>query len=107
MAHINNVTSFDEFLSLPPDAKDMEYQTGRDDNHAWKLHIFLNQEGRTVSDPLIQDTVRFLIDNEVSFKMGNGGDGGKVFTIYVGEYDQARQVAQKLNKRFGWICKFC
>ena len=101
MAHINNVTSFDEFLSLQPDAKDMEYQTGKDDNHAWKLHIFLNQEGRTVSDPLIKDTVKFLIDNKVSFKMGNGGDGGKVFTIYVGEYDQASQIAQQLNKQFG------
>lgn len=65
------------------------------------MHIFLNQDNRTVSDPLIKDTVKFLIDNEVSFKMGNGGDGGKVFTIYIGEYDKARSIAEQLNKQFG------
>ena len=101
MAHINFVHSFDDFLALPQNAKDMEFQTGCDDNHAWKLHIFLNQDNRTVSDPLIKDTVKFLIDNEVSFKMGNGGDGGKVFTIYIGEYDKARSIAEQLNQQFG------
>lgn len=101
MAHVNYVHSFDEFLSLPPNAKDMEFQTGKDDNHAWKLHIFLDQDNKTVSDPLIKDTAKFLIDNEISFKMGNGGDGGKVFTIYIGEYDKAQYIAKQLNENFG------
>jgi len=101
MAHINFVHSFDEFLTLPRDAKDMEFQTGNDDNHAWKLHIFLNQNDRTVSDPIIKNTAKFLIDNEISFKMGNGGDGGKVFTIYTGEYGKAQKIAWQLNEQFG------
>ncbi|MBE6444459.1 MAG: hypothetical protein E7019_00165 [Alphaproteobacteria bacterium] len=101
MAHVNYVHSFDEFLSLPQNSKDMEFQAGKDDNHAWKLHIFLDQTDRTVSDPIIKDTVKFLIDNEISFKMGNGGDGGKVFTIYIGEYDKAQYIAKQLNENFG------
>ncbi len=101
MAHVNFVDSFDEFLSLPQNSKNMEFQTGKDDNHAWKLHIFLDQTDRTVSDPIIKDTVKFLIDNEISFKMGNGGDQGKVFTVYVGEYDRAQHIAKQLNERFG------
>ena len=50
MAHINFVHSFSEFLSLPEKTKDMEFLAGKDDNHAWKLHIFLNQDERTVQD---------------------------------------------------------
>ena len=101
MPHINYVHSFDDFLQLSPDTKDMEFQTGKDDNHVWKLHVFLDQDNKTVSDPIIKDTAKFLMDNEVSFKMGNGGDGGKVFTIYIGEYDKAQFIAKQLNNQFG------
>ena len=101
MAHINFVHSFSEFLSLPEKTKDMEFFAGKDDNHAWKLHIFLNQDERTVTDPIIKNTAKFFIDNNISFKMGNGGDGGKVFTAYIGEFDKASQVATQLNTLFG------
>lgn len=101
MAHINFINSFEDILSLPPDTKDMEFQTGKDDNHSWKLHVFLDQDNKTVSDPIIKDTAKFLMDNKFSFKMGNGGDGGKVFTIYIGEYDEAQSVAKQLNDQFG------
>ena len=100
MAHINFIHSFEDFLSLPPNTQDMEFSSGEYDNHAWKLHICLNQNDRTVSDPVIKNTAKFLIDNNISFKMGNGGDGGKVYTIYVGEYHKAMSVATQLNERF-------
>mgnify|MGYP006981657113 FL=1 len=83
MAHINYISSFNEFLSLPENTKDMEFQTGLNDNHAWKMHIFLDQNNCTVSNRLIKNTAEFLIKNNISFKMGNGGDDGKVFTVYV------------------------
>jgi len=83
----------------------MEFQTDKDDNDSWKLHIFLNQDNKTVFDPIIRDTAKYLIDNNISFKMGNGGDGGKVFTIYVGEYDKAKHFATQLNAQFGDIYK--
>lgn len=105
MAHINFVHSFDEFLSLPESSKDMEFQTDKDDNHGWKLHVFLDQNNKTVSNPIIRDTAKYLIDNNVSFKMGNGGDGGKIFTIYIGEYDESKRVAAQLNTQFGDIYK--
>ncbi len=101
MVHQNYVNSYEQFLSLPSNTKDMEFQTGEDDNHAWKLHIFLDQEKLTVSNPIVKDTVKYLMDENISFKMGNGGDGGKVFTIYVGEYDRAQFVAKQLNDQFG------
>lgn len=101
MAHINYISSFNEFLSLPENTKDMEFQTGLNDNHAWKMHIFLDQNNCTVSNRLIKNTAEFLIKNNISFKMGNGGDDGKVFTVYVGEYDKTLRLATELNRRFG------
>ena len=101
MGHQNYVNSYKQFLSLPSNTKDMEFQTGEDDNHAWKLHIFLDQEKLTVSNPIVKDTVKYLMDENISFKMGNGGDDGKVFTIYIGEYEKAQSVAKQLNNKFG------
>ena len=101
MVHQNYVNSYEQFLSLPSNTKDMEFQTGEDDNHAWKLHIFLDQEKLTVSNPIVKDTVKYLMDENISFKMGNGGDNGKVFTIYIGEYEKAQRVAKQLNNKFG------
>lgn len=101
MVHQNYVNSYEQFLSLPSNTKDMEFQTGEDDNHAWKLHIFLDQEKLTVSNPIVKDTVKYLMDENISFKMGNGGDDGKVFTIYIGEYEKAQRVAKQLNNKFG------
>ena len=101
MGHQNYVKSYEEFLSLPSNTKNMEFQTGEDDNHAWKLHIFLDQEKLTVSNPIVKDTVKYLMDENISFKMGNGGDDGKVFTIYIGEYEKAQRVAKQLNNKFG------
>lgn len=100
MAHINFINSYSDFLSLPDNTKDMEFQTGLDDNHAWKLHIFLSPD-TTTSSQTAKNTADFLIKNNVSFKMGNGGDDGKVFTVYVGDYDKASEIATALNNNFG------
>lgn len=101
MSHINYIDSYDEFKKLLANTRDMQFNNGRDDNHAWKLHIFLDQDNKTVTSPVIQNTVKFLIENNVSFKMGNGGDDGKVFTVYIGEMDQALQIGYLLNENFG------
>ena len=101
MAHVNFIHSFDDFLKLPPNTKNMEFDNGRDDNHAWKLHIVLDQDNITVSNPVIKDTAKFLIEHNICFKMGNGGDGGKVFTAYIGEYNKVQRVAERLNSLFG------
>lgn len=101
MVHINKIFSFDEFKNLPDTTKDLEFTSGNDDNHAWKLHIFLDQNNKNISHPIIEKTIKFFIDNKISFKMGNGGDEGKVFTAYIGDIEEALHIGKLLDKNFG------
>ena len=98
--HQNVLDTYDEFLGLPEGTKDMEFFAEGKYQNAWKLHLYTSPEV-DVKNPTIQDTVKYFMDHNIQFKMGNCGDETKKFTIYVGDRDEATKLSQTLDETFG------
>lgn len=101
----NNITSVAELKAIPPGDNEYYFEGTEPYNHAWKLHLCLNEHENVypdLHDPLIRNVSSYLIDNGIPHKYANGGDGFKTYTIYTGTPEKNFTVAHALNERFAF-----
>lgn len=99
----NNITSIDGLNAIAPGDNEYFFKGTQPYNHAWKLHLCLNEQENIypdLHDPLIRNVSSYLIDHGIQHKYANGGDGFKTYTIYTGTPEQNFAVAHALNERF-------
>lgn len=99
----NTLTPLADLAHIPPGDNEYYFKGTQPYNHAWKLHLCLNDQPNIypdLRDPLIRDVSAYLIDRDIQHKYANGGDGFKTYTIYTGTPEANFSVAHGLNQRF-------
>jgi len=99
---VNPVKYFNELENLG-NVKDYWF-SGNTPGKGWKIHLFMNRQNDVLpplDTPVLRQVSKYLIDKNITHKYGNGSDGARSFTIYIGDRDDMLGIANEMNALFG------